>query len=387
MLKTSAKIVRIEEGHRQARLSPAQKKFNATIKKIDIQKQLLAVWQETIPRYQQVVAEKFTPLRQTYGEHQMEMVHLLDGLHGNKRLTRNQKEKLGHLICELCTELINAHDREDLKPIYNKYSEIDFDTEDQEATALAGDFIKSMLECELGIQIDDDDIDVNSPEKIAARIQEKLEEQQRRAEERRSRRKKTAKQLEKEARQQAEEANLSKSIQAVYRQLVTALHPDREQDPVERKRKTELMQRVTVAYGKKDLLQLLELQLAVEQIDQSKINTIAADRLKYYNKILQGQLDQLQQEVVQIELMFKQQVGLKPFDSLSPKRLMSLLNEDMQRLRDAIASIQHDLVTFKDVNRLKAWLKEYQIPVGMGEMMGEMDDLFFGDGLSPFGFR
>lgn len=383
MLMTSAKIVRIEERHRQARLSPAQKKFNATIKKIDIQKQLLAVWQETIPRYQRLVAEKLTPLRQNFGEHQVEMVHLLDGLHGNKRLTRNQKEKIGHLIRELCTELINAHDREDLKPIYNKYSELDFDTEDQETTALAGDFIKSMLECELGIQMDDDDIDVNSPEKLAARIQEKLEEQQRRAEERRSRRKKTAKQLEKEARQQTEEANLGKSIQAVYRQLVAALHPDREQDPVERGRKTELMQRVTVAYGRKDLLQLLELQLAVEQIDQSKLNTIAADCLKYYNKILQGQLDQLQQEVLQIELTFKQQLGLAPYDSLSPKRLLYLLDEDIQRLRDEIASIQHDLVAFKDVNRLKTWLKEYQIPVGMGEM----DDLFFGDGLSPFGFR
>ena len=383
MLKPNAKIVRIEEGHRQTRLSPAQKKFNATIKKIDMQKQLLAVWQETIPRYQQLVAEKLTPLRQTFGEHQVEMVNLLDGLHGNKRLARNQKEKIGHLIRELCTELINAHDREDLKSIYNKYSELDFDTEDQEATALASDFIKSMLECELGIPIDDEDIDVNSPEKMAAFMQEKLEEQQRQADERRSRRKKSAKQLEKEAREQAEEANLIKSIQAVYRQLVTALHPDREQDPIERKRKTELMQQVTVAYGKKDLLRLLELQLAVEQIDQSRINTIAADRLKYYNKILQSQLDQLQQEVLQIELTFKQQLDLAPFDSLSPKRLMSLLNEDIERLHDEIARIQHDLLAFKDVNRLKAWLKEYQIPVGMGEM----DDLFFGNALSPFGFR
>jgi len=105
--------------------------------------------------------------------------------------------------------------------------------------------------------------------------------------------------------------------------------------------------------------------------------------LKYYNKILQSQLDQLQQEVLQIELTFKQQLDLAPFDSLSPKRLMSLLNEDIERLHDEIARIQHDLLAFKDVNRLKAWLKGYQIPVGMGEM----DDLFFGDGFSPFGFR
>jgi hypothetical protein len=387
MLTFHTKVVRIEEAHRQARLSPAQKKFNATIKKIDKQKKLLAVWQETIPRYQQMVAEKFIPLRQTYGKHQVEMVQLLDEHHGNKRFTRNQKKKIGHLICELCSELINTHEREDLKPIYNKYSEFYFDTEDQEAAALAGDFIKSMLECELGIELDDKDVDVNSPEKMAAFVQEKLEAQQRQADERRGKRKKTAKQLEKEARQQAEEAKLGKSIQTVYRQLVTALHPDREQDPVERGRKTELMQQVTVAYGKKDLLQLLELQLAVEQIDQSNLNTIAADRLKYYNKILQGQLEQLMLEVVEIEFMLKQQAGLAPYVSLSPKRLLSTINEDIERLQDEIARIRHDLVTFQDINHLRAWLKEYRIPAGRDEMMDPLDVLFFGDEFPPFGLR
>jgi hypothetical protein len=387
MLPPNATILRIEENHRQDRLSPAQKKFNALIRKIDKQKHLLAVWQETIPGYQQLVAEQLTPLRKTFGEHQVEMVQLLDGHHGNKRFTRNQKKKIGHIICELCAELINGHDREDLKPVYNKYNALDFDAEDQEATAIAGDFIKSMLEYELGIALDDEDIDVNSPEKMAAFVQEKLEEKQRQADERRSRRKKTAKQREKEARQQEEEAKLSKSLQAVYRQLVTALHPDREHDPVERGRKTELMKQVTVAYGRKDLLQLLELQLAVEQIDQSRINTIAADRLKYYNKILQGQLEQLQLEVADIEFMFKQQTGLAPYDSLSPGRLMSVLHEDIERLRDDIACIQQNLADFQDVELLRAWLKEYRIHVARGGMMGPLDDLFFGDESPPFGFR
>ena len=218
-------------------------------------------------------------------------------------------------------------------------------------------------------------------------MREKLEEQRRQADERRGKRKKTAKQLEKEARQQAEEAQLGKSIQAVYRQLVTALHPDREQDTVEQGRKTELMKQVTVAYGKKDLLQLLELQLAVEQIDQSKLNTIAADRLKYYNRILQDQYEQLLREVAEIEFMFKQQAGLSPYATITPKRLMSTLNEDIDRLQDEITRIRHDLVAFRDVNHLKAWLKEYRVPVDEGGMMDPLDGLFFGSELPPFGFR
>jgi hypothetical protein len=387
MLRADAKIVRIEEGQHQPRLSPAQRKFNTLIKKIDSQKQRLAVWQETIPRYQQRVAEQFIPLRETFGEHQVEMVHLLDRQHRDKRFSRNQKKKIAHLIREMCSELINAHEREELKPIYNRYSDLDFDTEDQETTALAGDFIKSMLERELGIPLDDEDVDVTSPEKMAAFVQEKLDERQRQAEERRNRRKKTAKQRAREARQQEEETKLGKSLQAVYRQLVTALHPDREQDPAERERKTGLMQQVTVAYGKKDLLQLLELQLAVEQIDQSSINTIADDRLKYYNRILQGQLEQLQLEVTEIEFMFRQQAGLAPYDTLSPGRLMQLLHDDIERLGSEIHRIREDLAAFQDANRLKSWLKEYRIPIETDGLMDGLDALFLGEDLPPFVFR
>jgi hypothetical protein len=37
-------VLRIEESHANAPLSPAQKKFNATLKKINAQKKLLAAW-------------------------------------------------------------------------------------------------------------------------------------------------------------------------------------------------------------------------------------------------------------------------------------------------------------------------------------------------------
>jgi hypothetical protein len=384
MLTSSAKIVRIEEGHQQPRLSPAQKRFNALIKKIDKQKQCLAVWQETIPRYQQRVAEQLLPLRQTFSEHQVEMVHLLDRQHRDKRLTRSQKKKLAHFIQELCHELINEHEREDLKPIYNKYSESDFDVDEQDANALAGDFIRSVLEHELGIELDEEEFDVTTPEKTAEFIRARLEERERHAEERRRRRKKTAKQRAREVRQQAEETKLGKSLQAVYRQLVTALHPDREMDPRERERKTGLMQQVTVAYGKKDLLQLLELQLTIEQIDQSSINTIAADRLKYYNKILQEQLEQVQREVAEIELAVKQQAGIAPYATLSPGRLMRLVQEDIGRLRDEIEGIREDLDALQDVRRLKAWLKDYRIPSETEELMAALSA---GEDLPPFLFR
>jgi hypothetical protein len=147
------------------------------------------------------------------------------------------------------------------------------------------------------------------------------------------------------------------------------------------------MQRVTVAYGRKDLLQLLELQLAVEQIDQSNINTIADDRLKYYNRILQGQLEQLEQEVLEIEYLLRQQAGLAPYDALSPQRLLRLVHEDIEHLQEQIDRIRHDLVELQEVKHLKAWLKDYRIPAATDGMLDDLDALFSAEDFPPFGFR
>jgi hypothetical protein len=178
----------------------------------------------------------------------------------------------------------------------------------------------------------------------------------------RPRRKKTARQLAKEQREQEEESRISRSIQAVYRQLVRALHPDREQDPEQHRRKADLMQDVTVAYKNRDLLQLLELQLKVEQINQDEINSISEERLKYFNQILQRQSQELKQEIGEIELHLKTAGGFAPFESLTPKKLMSAVRNDKRHLEFAIIEIKKDLKRFKDVRNVKHWLKTYALP-------------------------
>lgn len=362
MSHPTIKVVRIGENQQQSRLSPAQKKFNGLIQKIDVQKKLLASWQETIPQCQQAFAEKLTPLRKTSSEHQAEMVALLDTLYTTQKFTRNQQDKIAQLITAMCEELIVQHGREELKPLYNRYSGWDFDVEAQEEHELVNQLLKSVFEHEFGVELDDSELDLSDPAGTAARLAQRMQGQQHRAEESSPKRKKTAKQLAKEALEQEEKASTSKSLQAIYRQLVAALHPDREPDPVERARKTESMKKVTVAYANKDLLQLLELQLSVEQIDQSKLNNIAEDRLKHYNKILQGQLEELQEEVMLMEMRLKGMTGLAPYEPLSPKQLLGLLNEDISTLRDEIIRIQHELRLFKDVKQFKLWLKDYRFP-------------------------
>ena len=170
----------------------------------------------------------------------------------------------------------------------------------------------------------------------------------------------------------AEEQEISQSIREVYRKLASALHPDREPHPEERDRKTALMQRVNQAYDKKNLLLLLELQLELEHIDQSAINNITEDRLKHYNKILKEQLIELEHEIFHTEDMFKAQFGYAPFAQLSPSTIMRDLASDIADFQHTIRELKKDLLVFRDVKKVKAWLKDMR----RRPTMDHFDDIF-----------
>jgi hypothetical protein len=290
------------------------------------------------------------------------MVSLLDDHYLKNRFSRVQKNKLSHIISNICEELIRDHGRDDLKTIHNRHSDNDFDHRQELVKGMGEDALREMLEAGFDLDLDDVELDIDDPHGTAEKLGAILEEQQRQAQEKRSRRKKTARQLAKEQREKEEERRVSQSIQAVYRQLVRALHPDREQDPEERKRKTDLMQKVTVAYKESDLLQLLELQLVVEQIDQNAIDSIGEDRLKYFNRILQRQSQELKQEIEEVELHLKAAGGFAPFESLTPRKLISALRNDRRELELAVIQIQKDIERFRDVRKVKSWLKDYELP-------------------------
>ena len=371
MATSSSQSLRISTRKQTARLTPAQKKFNALIGRIDRQRKRLAEWQEMMPIYQEEVLRTFQPLRDSYAGFQAQMVELLDSHYTNNRFSRLQQEKVSHIIKDICFELINDHGRDDLKPVANRHSDIDFDDQQEQMKAMGGDVLRTMLEAEFGIDPGDIELDMDDPYGTADKLGSILEEQQRKADDQRPRRKKTARQLAREAREKEEESKISQSIRAVYRQLVGALHPDRETDPEEHQRKTDLMQKVTVAYKNRNLLQLLELQLTVEQIDQNAIDSINEDRLNYFNKILQRQSLELKQEIEEVELHMKAAGGIDPFESLTPKKLFSALRKDKKQLELAIFEIQRDLRLFKDIRKVKHWLKTYELPFELP------DELFF----------
>ncbi len=368
MSKPTPNLVHVIQNQKQKAASRSHTQFHNLIKKIDRQKHQLAAWVEAESLYRGKVAEDYLPLLETYAAVKADLARLLDRAHDDSRCTRREREKLSHLIITMTGELLEEHDLEAVKPLYDKHNAVDFDTEQQAIEAQQSLLMRSMMESHLGMQFDEDQ-DLGSPEKIAEALEKKMretraanEERHRQAEARRAKRPKSAKQQEKEALKEAEKQHISQSIQAIYRKLVTELHPDREPDPAERERKTTLMQAVNVAYEKRDLLQLLELQLTLEQIDPDHLGSLTEERIKHYNKVLREQSGELQVELMELEHRIRMQMNLPPFGRLVPEDVLKHLKRDISHLKSDIRSLRKDLESLADFAALKAWLKGYKIP-------------------------
>ena len=168
----------------------------------------------------------------------------------------------------------------------------------------------------------------------------------------------TAAQARRQAEKEAEAAQSLQSLREIYRQLVSALHPDREPDAQLRDSKTALMKRVNIAYDAKDLLALLSLQLECTQIGADAMARAAPERLKLYNKALTDQLQAVQDEVRRVEHGFRMEFAVDPHCRLNPNTLVTLLDAECQQLASAQAVLAKDLQQLQDPVKAKAWLKQ-----------------------------
>ncbi len=112
--------------------------------------------------------------------------------------------------------------------------------------------------------------------------------------------KKTKKQLEKEARDKEIEVLKGKSISSIYKSLAKIIHPDLEQDLDKKLQKEEWMKKLTVAYEKKDLKTLLEIELEWAKGETDRIRSLTIDKLNLYNEMLRSQVQEMELQAATI---------------------------------------------------------------------------------------
>ncbi len=357
-------------------LSKLQKQFNTYSKKIDKLKKEVAQTTEILQLAQQKVNEVLAPLELKTIVLKADLLKLLDKHYDSGIFKKREKEAISGFITDHAVSLIKQFGFEELKPLFEKHDGTSFDEFDQKANEETGELMKNIF-TQMGIELDEnaDMSDVNSFKEAYER---KIEAEQAAWEESQAKRKKTAKQLEKEEKLRQEAHNVSKTVRSVYMQLVKEFHPDREPDHQEKDRKTMIMQRITQAYEEDDLFELLRLQLEYNQKDSGDFALLPDAQLKYYNKLMKEQIEELQYE---LETM---QFGDNPFAPslyqrlcVPAERLTQNVKREEKVLKQRLKQQQEELSWLENPSSVREILKQHK------QMQKEMAKNPFG-GMFPF---
>ncbi|WP_223875769.1 J domain-containing protein [Xanthomonas sontii] len=347
--------------------TPARKRFDSLVKRLERARAQLHAWQDALPRWEQRFHEQVDPLLQERDAAQVQLLRELDAAHATFKLSKRDRADLSELICELAALLIRDGDNDGLKDIYDRHSPLGFDQDLAESEAL----LTSVIGEEFGLT-EEEMAHIHSPEALYAQIQERLHAQQAHAAGRAQQRDKRRRAGAGKAAQVA--ADPQQTRRALYRNLVAALHPDREPDPQQRERKTALMQRLNQAYQNDDLLALLELQLEIGQLDQAGIAAMAEERIRDYNDLFAAQLRQVEQTLAGLVDDFMGRYGLQDERTPQPQRLDALLAQIKRQVQEEIRSCADDRAAARQADTLKQWLKRERARLAEQELDDAMYD-------------
>jgi hypothetical protein len=336
-------------------LTPAQRKFNQLIERLTLQRQELARWQAFRQIYHQQLAEHYQPALARLREKQIAMVRLLDRALDGKALGKHERAKVRDILSDLLSQLLAESQDPELVRLHDKYAHRSYADEQQEHLEV----MRTLASEAFGVDVEAYQ-GGESPEELADWLDEQLRAD-RPEPQQPSRRKKSAKTIVRETLRDEAAQGATRAVREVFRKLVSELHPDRETDPAEHARKTELMQCVNQAYKAGDLLALLELQLSIEQIDLKDLAGLAEERLRHYIHVLEDQSRRLRDELAEFIAPFAMAMGESPMRKLSPAIVQRALEADIREIQVLVRTLEADLVRFLDIPSFKRSLRDYQI--------------------------
>lgn len=339
-----------------ASLSPAARAFNqqlARIDKLKSQLQDLDAWGQA---HRLALHQQVAPLRKRQMLAMREMALFLDQHLGGKALSAGQRDTARQILCDLARTLAQDGDAEMAALHDRHHPQTLADLERQRA-----DELRAQLEDALGAPLDAGHEGASADEVLRAgmeRLRQSMQDEQARrravAEQRKAKKKPSAAQ----AAAQAQMDDAETALRKLFRQLASALHPDREPDASARLAKTALMSEANAAYARKDLVALMQIQQRAALADPQASAQMGDDKLAALTRLLKQQVADLERQRAgrndQLAVEFEMPFGF----GVTPKTLQMVLLEQVLELEEALALMGRDLQRVRDGAGLKRWLTE-----------------------------
>jgi hypothetical protein len=155
---------------------------------------------------------------------------------------------------------------------------------------------------------------------------------------------------------QAQAADLAQQrLRSLFRQLASALHPDREPDPERRLVKTALMSEANAAHERRDWLALLDIQ------QRAAISTPASPandaQLAEVTVLLKQQVADQERQRAALNDRLAAEFDLPPGTGVTAERLSAALSQQVQVLQAKVDQLEAAALQVQDTAALKCWLK------------------------------
>jgi hypothetical protein len=286
---------------------------------------------------------------------QKDMILFLDRRLQLKGLTASQKQQTSCILLSLCDQLAQLDDPE-LEAVLARHRSPEDMAEREQDEAATAEEAKAFMKDFLGKGFSSDQ-NFSSPEEMLKAAMDYLHARETERMAKRDARK--AKKVP-TAREQAaadQQANVQNTLRTIFRQLASALHPDRAGDAGERARKTALMSEVNAAYTRKDLTALLRIQLQCEQIDASKLASLSEDKLKAMCVLLNEQHKAMQQDLMSQRMALARDFGYSANAQFTEAEFSAVLRMQQSAMAEEGDMMRADLAEVQDDKAFKAWLK------------------------------
>ncbi|MGS5084874.1 hypothetical protein ACVC7V_00030 [Hydrogenophaga sp. A37] len=336
--------------------SPAVRAFNLQLTRVDKLKAQLAELDALAQSHRVELHRWVAPLQQREREHMRELaLGLAEQLQG-KALSRLQQDTATEALCRLAQTLAEDGDKA-MATLHDQHSRHTLAQKKQ----AAADALRMRLEAVLGEPLDGAGEDASMEELLRAgmaRLRESQDEEQARRQAKVKARKARQKPGTEQVKAQAQQTDADTQLRTLFRQLASALHPDREPDPQERLRKTALMSEANAAYGRKDLVTLMQIQLRAELADPAAVSRLADDKLAALTLLLKQQVADLERERAARQQRLAGEFELPPGQATNPNTLKQHLLAQVDALESAVAQLERDLAQVQEPAALKRWLNQ-----------------------------
>jgi hypothetical protein len=333
-------------------LSAAARAYNLQLTRVDKLKRQLAEMDALAQQHRQERHRAVDPLRRQLAQDQRALALALDGHLQGKLLSRVQADTARALLCRLVRPLAEAGDAA-MRELHDRHSPRTLAQLQQDSA----DALRQRLEAVLGEPLDDEGQNLSAEQLLRAgmerlrRSQADAQQQRREAAQARRERKKPG-----AAARQTGQHDADTLLRRLFRQLASALHPDRETDPQARLRKTALMSEANAAYEKRDLVALLQIQARAELADPAAGQQLSDERLASLTLLLKAQVAALERERAARQSALADEFDLPEGVSTNANTLLQSRIDETRALEGALAQLARDLEQAGDPARLKRWL-------------------------------